>query len=1232
MKRMTKVTSVILTLAMMIGMMAVPAIAAESDHSIKLLLEEATVGSKNAIKVDMQVKTSATAIKGAVGCVAFDATVFSLAKPDGTLIELTNSKQTFNVSSNAYVPNTNFTIMNMMSAILDGDTGIVGIQTVNMTASVTHTDYASFGAFYLAFKEGKSISDVTAQTITWAEYAQAAKITFSNSYAVSEASANFSVGNSNSANDSSALESATTIVPSGFEFAKPAYSGTVAAPTVKSNVAGKVELNEVTPSDGGTVQYGYSTKADGTGITWQDGTTFNLTVGSTYYFYAKVVATADYNEKVSEASESVTVADKLQPTCVAPAGVTATYGQLLEEITLTNPAGNTDGLWSWEGSADIPVGNVGEHTFTAKFTPANEIYSEVTGIQVTVTVNPKSISDKTVTIPNIVDQPYTGDAIRPKPYVKDGDTYLKEGTDFTYDYSNNTAQGTATVTITGKGNYTGTVTKDFKIVAAPGKITISGDLNVTYGTTVPDVTVDKKTDTGAVTVYYYTNEACTEGETVTKPVNAGTYYVKAELAAGENYGAATSNVLSFTIARKDIAGMTVALDKTTVEYDGTTKTVSVTSVGNLNASDYDVAGTSGIDADEYTVTVTGKGNYTGTATATWTITAKNVADSMIADVADQPYTGSEIKPEPVITDTQALTKGTDFTYSYEANTYVGTATVTITGKGNYAGTASKTFSITPVDQKPAITATASVTKGGYTVDLKPLVTNAQGTVSFEISGEANGCSITDGVLTSGADTATVNVTVKIAAKNVDNAGADEYNAYTGIDAITVSVVNKQAASLTVTQADGTYGQTLADPTFTAPAGATTTVTYTGTQKDGTAYNSSDKPTQVGDYTVAVKCETDTHIYEGSDAFKIEPKKIAKPTAPSATYTYNGKEQTYALATNDAYTITGTTAATNASSNSITVALKDKNNTTWADGSITDIPFTFVINKATITVKADDIAIKVNETVPAATYTVTGLVNGETLEGVTAAIEGTVDNTKEGQYTITASGAEAPNANYNDIVYVAGKLTISNKNTVITPVGPKPQQPTQPEEPEVTPSFGDIAGEWFEADVEYVAEKGLMNGVGDGSMFAPLMDTSRGMIVTILWRMEGQPVPMTASTFKDVEKGAYYEQAVAWAAEKGIVNGYGDTFGPNDNITREQFATILFRYAQFKGYDVSVGEDTNILSYADAFSISEYAIPAMQWACGAGLINGIGDTLQPAGAASRAQAAAILHRFCENVIQ
>ena len=150
-------------------------------------------------------------------------------------------------------------------------------------------------------------------------------------------------------------------------------------------------------------------------------------------------------------------------------------------------------------------------------------------------------------------------------------------------------------------------------------------------------------------------------------------------------------------------------------------------------------------------------------------------------------------------------------------------------------------------------------------------------------------------------------------------------------------------------------------------------------------------------------------------------------------------------------------------------------------------------------------------------------------------------------------------------------------------------------------------------------------------FAPGATTSRGMIVTILWRLEGIPAA-SACPFTDVATGSYYEQAIAWAAENGIVNGVSKTsFKPDGAITREQFATILYRYAKdYKGYDVSVGEDTNILSYVDAFDISDYAFPALQWACGAGLMNGSDGALMPGGNANRAQAAALLHRFCENV--
>ena len=182
-------------------------------------------------------------------------------------------------------------------------------------------------------------------------------------------------------------------------------------------------------------------------------------------------------------------------------------------------------------------------------------------------------------------------------------------------------------------------------------------------------------------------------------------------------------------------------------------------------------------------------------------------------------------------------------------------------------------------------------------------------------------------------------------------------------------------------------------------------------------------------------------------------------------------------------------------------------------------------------------------------------------------------------------------------------------------------------------FIDVRGDdWFYDDVAYVYENGLMNGTSE-TTFSPYISTTRGMIVTILYRMEGKPAVFEACPFTDVKAGAYYERAVVWAAENGIVKGYGNgCFGPDDQITREQMAAILYRYAKNRGLDVSVGEDTNILSYDDALDISEYAVPAMQWACGAKIIRGAAGRLTPGEKATRAQAAAILRRFCENVLK
>ena len=183
---------------------------------------------------------------------------------------------------------------------------------------------------------------------------------------------------------------------------------------------------------------------------------------------------------------------------------------------------------------------------------------------------------------------------------------------------------------------------------------------------------------------------------------------------------------------------------------------------------------------------------------------------------------------------------------------------------------------------------------------------------------------------------------------------------------------------------------------------------------------------------------------------------------------------------------------------------------------------------------------------------------------------------------------------------------------------------------ITVPFDDVPeGQWFYDAVSYVYSHGLMNGTSD-TTFKPGNTTTRGMIVTILYRYDGSP-EAGASSFTDVAAGQYYAEPVAWAAAHNIVNGYPDnTFAPNAPITREEFAAILYRYAQYKGYDVSGRADLNAV-FTDAGQVHSYARDAMAWANHVELITGVtSTTLRPGGSATRAQAATILMRFCENI--
>ena len=200
-------------------------------------------------------------------------------------------------------------------------------------------------------------------------------------------------------------------------------------------------------------------------------------------------------------------------------------------------------------------------------------------------------------------------------------------------------------------------------------------------------------------------------------------------------------------------------------------------------------------------------------------------------------------------------------------------------------------------------------------------------------------------------------------------------------------------------------------------------------------------------------------------------------------------------------------------------------------------------------------------------------------------------------------------------YTIDKLTVSTRIEVEFTNGKLP--------------FTDVReSDWFYEDVAFAYENGLFAGTSD-TTFSPNASMTRAMLVTVLYRLEGQPAVNGRSGFSDVQYNGYYEDAVTWAADNGIVNGTStSTFSPNVNVTREQMAAILYRYAQYKKYNTAASSSLN--SFSDHTSVSGYAVASLQWSVAEKLVNGSNGKLMPTGNASRAQVAAILHRFAENV--
>ncbi len=717
----------------------------------------------------------------------------------------------------------------------------------------------------------------------------------------------------------------------------------------------------------------------------------------------------------------------------------------------------------------------GTATITAKTADGTNLTATCT---VTVAI-PKNVSS--LTISSIDAVTYNGLAHTPAVTVKDGNTTLTEGTDYTVSYSNNINAGTATVTITGKGNYTGTKTVNFTINAKNASyLTISSISAVTYNGSAhtPTVTVKDGSTTLTSGTHYtvaYSNN-----------INAGTATVT--ITGKGNYTGTKS--ANFTINAKNVSGLTIS-SIAAQTYTGSALTPTVTvkdgSTTLTSGTHYTVSYSNNTNAGTATVTITGKGNYTGTKTANFTINAKNASYLTISSISTVTYNGSAHTPAVTVKDgSTTLTSGTHYTVAYSNNINAGTATVTITGMGNYTGTKSASFTInkaplTVMAQSYIITQgdplpTYGVTYSGFvnnetssvlttqpTISCSATSTSAPGTYDINVS-----CAVADNY-----SFTYVNGTLTINAKSVSGLTISSIDAvtYTGLaQTPTVTVmdgsttltegtdytiaysdnINAGTATVTITGKGNYMGTktasftinkaplTITADSYTITPGdplPTYEVTYSGFVNNETSSVLTTQPTiscsatstsAPGSYEIIVSgAVADNYSFTYvNGTLTINAKSVSGLTISSIdAVTYNGLAQTPAITVMDgSTTLTEGTDYTVAYSNNInagtaTVTITGKGNYTGIKTA------SFTINKAPLTVTAQSYTITQGDPLPTYGITYSGFVNNETSSVLTTLPViscSAISSSAPGTYEIIASGAVADNYSFT---YVNGTLTI-----------------------------------------------------------------------------------------------------------------------------------------------------------------------------------------------------------------
>lgn len=324
-----------------------------------------------------------------------------------------------------------------------------------------------------------------------------------------------------------------------------------------------------------------------------------------------------------------------------------------------------------------------------------------------------------------------------------------------------------------------------------------------------------------------------------------------------------------------------------------------------------------------------------------------------------------------------------------------------------------------------------------------------------------------------------------------------------------------------------------------------------------------------------------------------------------------------------------------------------------DGKYTNIVVTegtVTVAKKPVTVTVNDVTVKIGADMPELTdadefnWTASELVGDDEVTGTAsydfyalddegkpagAVAYGDITSDEAAEYAIVVTGLSVTENYVLDIV--PGTLTIRKKNLSSAPIGQGTQPVQTPDDnkgDETKGTFEDVtAGDWFYDAVEFVADKKLFNGTS-ATTFSPNTNMTRAMVATVLYRLDGENKTNVATAFEDVVADTWYSDGVAWAAEQGVVTGYSEAvFAPDDNVTREQLAAMLYRYAGSPEVDAEMG----MAGFGDVDAISEWAGNAMRWAVKTGIINGKeGGRLDPAGNATRAEVAAMLQRFVEKV--